>query len=367
MPTELDQAAARRMVNQALSGPLSTDVAGVVRSFVAMQAQEFPYALWSIAQRMTQPPGRDDLLQAFNDGAILRTHVLRPTWHFAVPADIRWLLRLTAPKLRRIMASYTRAHGLDAAELSRSQHVLAETVHDGNHCTRKDLAAALEAAGVSTGGMRLGFILMHAEYDEVLISGAMQGKQQTYASFDERVPPGPDYDEDEALAELAGRYVATRAPVTAKDLAGWASLTLGQARRGLAIIETECTTTDLDGMTTWSPIDQRPTPPVRKSPVVDLIQGYDELVMSYFESRRLLAPAGVLPVPDRTSYLHAVLVDGRLTGHWRHQLGKNSAVVEVQLRRPLTADERTALECAVDRYADYLGVPTSLAEPVLLA
>ena len=367
MPTELDEAAARRMVNQALSQPLSADVAGVVRSFVAMQAQEFPYALWSIAQRMTEPPSRDDLVQAFNDGVILRTHVLRPTWHFAVPEDIRWLLRLTAPKLRRIMASYTRENGLDATELSKSQHVLAETVRDGNHCTRKDLAAALEAAGVSTGGMRLGFILMHAEYDEVLISGAMQGKQQTYAAFDERVPPGPDYDEDGALAELARRYVATRAPVTHKDLAGWASLTIGQARRGLAAIETDCVITDLDGMTTWSPA--RPAARVRKrsAPVVDLIQGYDELVMSYFESRRLLAPAGVLPVPDWTSYLHAVLVDGRLTGHWRHQLGKNSAVVEVQVRRLLTADERTALEAAVDRYADYLGVPATLAEPVLLA
>ena len=89
--------------------------------------------------------------------------------------------------------------------------------------------------------------------------------------------------------------------------------------------------------------------------------------MSYFESRRLLAPAGVLPVPDRTIYLHAILVDGRLAGHWRHQFGKNGAVVEVQLRRLLAADERTALEAAVDRYGDYLGVPTTLAEPVLLA
>jgi hypothetical protein len=281
--------------------------------------------------------------------------------------DIRWLLRLTAPKLRRIIASYSREHGLDAAELSRSQHVLADTVRDGNHCSRKDLAAALEAHGVSTGGMRVGFILMHAEYDEVLISGAMQGKQQTYAAFDERVPPGPDYDEDEALAQLARRYVATRAPVTAKDLAGWASLTLTQARRGLAAIEKECTVIDLDGMTTWAPAGPGPTPPARTEPVIDLIQGYDELIMSYSESRRLLAPAGLLPAPDWTSYLHAILINGELTGHWRYHLGRNSANVEVQLRRRLKADERTALDAAADRYGDYLGVPTTLAEPVMLA
>jgi hypothetical protein len=224
----------QRMINQAVWQPGSTDIKGVVRLFLGMQAQEFPYALWSIAQRTADPVTRDDLLRAFDDGAFLRTHVLRPTWHFVVPDDIRWLLRLTAPKLRRMMAPYLRQHGVDAAELSRSQRVLADTVRDGNHCAREELVTALEAAGISTGGLRLGLILMRAEYDEVLISGAGQGKQRTYAAFDERVPPGPAYSEDEALAEMARRFVASRAPVTAKDLAGWASLTLAQARRGLA-------------------------------------------------------------------------------------------------------------------------------------
>lgn len=363
-----EPAMSRRMVNQLVWRPVSSDVPGVVRSLVAMQAQEFPYALWSIAQRIAEPTTRDDLLRAFDDGAILRTHVLRPTWHFAVPADIRWLLRLTAPKLRRMMASYTRQHGLDAAKLTRSQDLLAERVRDGNHCTRRELAAALEAAGVSTGGLRLGFILMHAEYDEVLISGAMQGKQQTYAAFDERVPPGPGYDEDQALAELARRYVATRAPVTAKDLAGWASLTLTQARRGLAAVESECVVTEIDGMSMWSmPGAVGPAGIVPDGPVVNLIQGYDELIMSYFESRGLLTGAEpLLPVPDWSSFTHAILVDGRLAGHWRHQFGKCGAVVEVQLRRPLRADELTALAAAGHLYGDYLGVPTTVGEPVLL-
>jgi hypothetical protein len=94
--------------------------------------------------------------------------------------------------------------------------------------------------------------------------------------------------------------------------------------------------------------------------VVDLIQGYDELVMSYFESRRLLAPMGVLPAPDRTVHLHAVLVDGRFTGHWRHQLTGAGATVETQLYRRLTTPEQEALAGAVQRYGDYLGLSTAL-------
>ena len=369
VPDPAAEAMDQRMVNQGLWHQVRPDAPGVLRDFLGMQAQEFPYALWAFPQRMTNGAAvtRADMLHAFDNGQFLRTHVLRPTWHFVLPQDIRWLLRLTAPKLRRIMASYSRAHGLDAAELSRTNAVLAAEVQGGNHCTRKQLVAALESKGIATGGMRLGFILMHAEYDEVLISGAMHGKQHTYAAFDERVPAGPDYDQDEALAEMARRFVATRSPVTAKDLAGWASLTLTQARRGLAAIEAQCVVDDIDGMTMYSLPDE-PTPPEidAEKPVVDLIQGYDELVMSYFESRRLLAPAGVLPVPDRTVHLHAILINGRLTGHWRHQLTANTATIEIQLHRPLTAPESLGLQEAVQRYGDYLAVPTTLAAPTLL-
>lgn len=364
----VQDAITRRMTHQGLWRPTAPEISGVLRAFLGIQAQEFPYALWSIAQRTGNPTSRADLLRAYDDGQFLRTHVLRPTWHFALPADIRWMLRLTAPKLRRIMASYTRAAGLDADTLTATQDTLAAAVDGGRHRTRKELAAELEQAGIPSGDGRLGFILMHAEYDEVLISGAMQGKQQTYAAFDERVPAGPDFDEDEALAELARRFVATRAPVTAKDLAGWASLTLGQARRRLAAIEKDCVITDLDGMTMWSPADAAGQPPVRPgSPTVDLVQGYDEVIMSYFESRRLLTDGrALLPVPDQSSYYHAILVDGTLAGHWRQQLGPSAAVLEIQLRRRFTRAEHRALAAAVDRYGVYLGLPTSMPTPTLL-
>jgi len=364
---DLSAAISQRMQNQALWRPMDSDIAGVVRAFVGTQAQEFHYALWSVAQRMADRPDRVAMHKAFDDGQLLRTHVLRPTWHFAVPEDIRWMLRLTAPKLRRMMASYFRQNGLDPAEISKSNRALAAAVKGGQHCSRKKLAKALESAGVATAGIRLGFLLMLAEYDEVLISGAMQGKQQTYAAFDERVPAGPNYDEDEALAEMARRYVRTRAPVTAKDLAGWASLTLTQARRGITAIESACLISDVDGMKMWSPaFDERPSADKGDSPVIDIVQPYDETIMSYFESRRLLAPEAPMPVLDYSAYGPAILVDGQLTGHWRHQFSGKGAVIEIQLRRKFTGAERDALDSAVAQYGDYLGVPTTLVEPILL-
>ncbi|HEY7813591.1 MAG TPA: winged helix DNA-binding domain-containing protein [Nakamurella sp.] len=356
-----------RLRRQGLWSPTAPDATTVLGALAAMQGQEFAYALWALAQRVrpADRPSQADMLAAFDRGDILRTHVLRPTWHLVLPQDIRSLLRLTTPRLRKQLAFYDRQLGLDRAELDRSQRVLAAQVADGRHRTRRELAGALKAAGVEASGQRLGHLMMHAEFDEVLISGAMAGKQQTYAAFEERVPADerpvdPSIDTGAALAALAGRYVATRAPVTAKDFAAWASLTVTQARAGLETAG--CVREKLDDLTLYRPPNGGPDrTAAARSPRVDLLQGYDEMIMSYGESRGAIIPDGAaLPVLNWDNYLHAVMIDGILAGHWRHQIAANDAVVQVQPIRPWSAAERRAVAAAVADYGRYLDLPTTL-------
>ena len=361
------RAIATRMSRQGLRGGIG-DIAAVVRSLVGIQSQEFGYALWSVAQRTPAESGPSNQVSkatmdsAFADGLLLRTHVLRLTWHFALPEDVRWLLRLTVPRLKKLSAYYDRQLGLDDAVFARTNAVLAEAVSDGRHRTRAQLTAALEAAGIPASGQRAGNIMMRAEFDEVVISGAPKGKQQTYAAFDERVPPDSGFDADEALAELARRFFTTRGPATVKDLATWASLTVSQARRGVAQVESGLDSATLDGVTVYlaaggldaasSEID---------SPTVDLVQCYDEIVMSYSETRGLLtAGEAYSPIAISSPYLHTVLADGVLVGHWRHRLARDDAAIDTALRRALNRPETAALRTAVDRYGDYLDMPISL-------
>lgn len=362
-PTETDADAVivTRMRRQGLWGGTAPDAAGVLDGLGAMQGQEFAYALWALAQRVRADvrPTRSDMLDSFDRGDILRTHVLRPTWHLVRPRDIRSMMRLTAPRVRRALAVYDRQMGLDRAEIERSHAIVAAEVAGGRHRTRRQLAEALTAAGVQARGQRLAHLLSHAEFDEVLISGAMAGKQHTYAAFDERVPPDRGaFDADAALAALAGRYLATRAPATARDFAGWATLTIAQARSGLAAAGFR--PAQRGGMAMYDAALVAPERPSR--PRVDLLQGYDELIMSYSESRGVIAPDGhSLPVLNWTTYLHALLIDGMLAGHWRHQLTAADAAVQVQPTRTWSPAERRAVEAAVAGYGRYLGCPTSLA------
>src|SRR5215469_17724805 len=120
----------RRLHFQSLARPRFERAEDVVEWLGAVQAQDFPAAKWAIAQRTT---GATDagLDQAFNSGAILRTHVLRPTWHFVPAKDIRWMLELTAPRVGAAMAQQTRWLGLDTSAYARARRIIAKALAGG--------------------------------------------------------------------------------------------------------------------------------------------------------------------------------------------------------------------------------------------
>jgi hypothetical protein len=97
--------------------------------------------------------------------------------------------------------------------------------------------------------------------------------------------------------------------------------------------------------------------------VIDLVQGYDEYVMFYSESKDVLfgSRRRQSRALRETTFLHAILLDGQLLGHWRHALEKKAVVVETSLDRPLVRGEARALDAAVERYGRFMGVPARRA------
>ena len=350
--------ARRRMHSQHLWGPAFKTPEDVVHWLGALQAQEFPVAKWSVAQR-ANGVGNAAMDQAFADGAILRTHLLRPTWHFVLPADIRWLQDLTAPRVNALNAYYYRKLELDVQLFAKTNALIAHALKGGKHRTRKELAAKLDRAGINASGLRLGYILMRAELDRVICSGALRGKQHTYALLDNRAQQAKTLDRDEALAELTGRYFTSRGPATLKDYSRWSSLTAADVKSGLEMVRSRLEHEVVDGRTYWF-VD---SPPGGKagSKVIDLVQGYDECIMSYSESKDVLSAPMAPAIPDeKVLFTHAILLDGQLTGHWRH-LSKKEVVVETSLYRPLDRVEAQGLDAAVERFGRFLGVPATAA------
>jgi hypothetical protein len=178
--------------------------------------------------------------RAFDDRRILRTHVLRPTWHFVVPGDLRWMQALSAPRLRRLLATYERRLEIDARLITRVRRIVETALAGGRSLTREALAAELRRRGrIDASGQRLAHLVMYLEVDAVICSGPRQGRQFSYALVDDRVPPAPDRSRDEALGELARRYFQSHGPATVHDFAWWSGLTMGEARRGAGAVDSE--------------------------------------------------------------------------------------------------------------------------------
>ena len=345
-----------RMHSQHLWGTPFDSPQEVVGWLIAVQGQDYLVAKWSVAQRAQGVTGTE-VDRALADGSILRTHLLRPTWHFVTPADIRWLLGLTGPRVHAQNAPYYRKAELDNRLLAKCNALLAKTLEGGTQLTRKEVAAVLARAGIVASGPRLAYILMHAELDAVICSGGLRGKQQTYASLDERAPRTKPFDREEALAELTRRYFISRGPATAKDYARWSGLTLADSNDGLEMVGSQLEKETVEGRDYWF----APAPPPTKeaAKVVDLVQGLDECVISYSHSRDALRPAPPA-TGEPTVFMHAILLDGRLIGHWRRDFDRKTMVVEASLYRPLNRTETRALNNAVERYGNFEGAPTRL-------
>lgn len=354
-----------RMHRHGLWSPLTASAGAVVHRYVAMQAQEYAYALWATAQRRaTGAEGNTaaELSAAVDRGEILRTHVLRPTWHFVAPTDARWLLALTAPTIHRINNSYYRKSGLDATTLNLVHEVLAAQLSGGRHRTRTQLQAALADSGLEASGLRLTYAMMHAELEQVIISGASVGKQRSYALFDERVPASDPLDRDAAVQLLAERYLRTRGPASVKDFAVWSGLRMPDARAGVAAAAEDSPGRFeqfmLDGVSLWWEPGTT-APPAPAPPRVDLAQCYDEYVMSYFESKHFLFTPAALRVEPAATMYHPILIDGLMAGTWKHVLTAAAVVIVLAPLRVLSAAEVAAVEGSVATYGGYLGLPAS--------
>src|SRR5262245_3187645 len=204
-----------------LSAPAAWTPARLVAWLGAMQAQEYPFATWSIAQRLAGPA---DIDAAFAGGAVLRTHILRPTWHFVARDDLRWMQTLTAPRVLALVRNADRSNGVDADLVARSVPLIAAAIARGGHLRRREIAGMLSKAGIKTTPWLVGQLLIHAELGAVVCSGAPRDGHQTYALVDERAPKPATLKGDEALAELARRYLRSHGPATAKDFQWWSGL-----------------------------------------------------------------------------------------------------------------------------------------------
>lgn len=360
-----DAAIARwRLRNQLLTAPHADSASTVLDTLLAVQAENPSQSAWAVAAR-TRSPDSGDLTALLASGDAVRTHVLRPTWHYAARADIDWLLALTGPRLFRVIdAQLLGDLGLTTPEFEGLSNAALEVLAQTPDRTRDDVAVGLRdrvpALAQRVNGRLVMLLMAHLEMHRLVISGQPRDGEHTYASYADRVGPRVDpdvFDRAEALARLSLRYFTGHGPATVKDLAYWATLTVTDVRRGLDAVRDRLDSFEHDGRTYWHAPGEPPMGPGQ--PLGHLLQLLDETYRGYQDSRWVLDAGGVVP-RQRESMIGMALVDAQLVAGMKRTVTPTRVQFELTPHRPLSVRELRVLDEAAERYGVFLGLPATI-------
>lgn len=348
-----------RLQRQRIAGSALRTPEEVVSWLLAVQAQDYSGSLWAVGLR-TPGAGVADIERAISEGRLVRTWPMRGTLHLLAASDVRWMLELLATRTLALNAGrLERDHGLDAAMLKRCRRIVERHLRDGPQ-TRSSLYESLEAAGITTGGQRGINLLGRLSWEGLICGGPRDGKQPTFALLDAWLPESKPLTRDEALAELARRYFASRGPATLQDLAWWSGLTQKDVRIAIDLAKPQLMQETIDGVAYWrSPETIAVDGAAEKA---YLLPPFDEYMVAYRDRSVPLDPVyGRRVIGINGLFNPAIVIDGKVVGTWKRTLKKDAAIVALDPFKPLAKTALSAVRAAAKRYGAFLGFPVVVA------
>ena len=337
-----------RLASQQIMASRFTDPGDLLGWMGALQAQDAAMAKWAVGVRL---PGATEAMvdAALDRGEILRTHLLRPTWHLVSAQDIRWMLVLSAAQIKARLRSRHKGLGLSEAVIEHSTAVIETALRAGAHLTRQELFGRLEKAGFDAGDNRYHHLVLYAELNGVVCSGAQRDGKPTYALFEQRVPKTAPIRREEALAKLARTYFTSRCPATVQDFVWWSGLSAGEARQGLELVKAEFVSEGIAGETYWFPNGFAAHEENQENVV--LLPAFDEFIISYRDRRAvLLEEVQGKAISSNGVFRPVVVRDGQVIGLWKRERAR----VGVELFGAPGEGVERKIEEAAGRYGRFL-------------
>lgn len=352
-----DEIAHRRLVNQKLTSGAGSP--GELSGWMgAIQAQDFTMVKWAFGIRL---PGStaETIEKAINDGEIIRTHVLRPTWHFVSAVNLLWMLELSSPRIRPSLKYRQDFLGLTPGILEKSKKTIKEALTGGKHLTREELITVLKAGGITTDNNSFSHQLLWAELNGLVCSGRMKGNKPTYTLITEWVPSVRDLPREESLGKLAAIYFTSHGPATVKDFAWWSGLSAADIRKALETADKELESVVADSTTYWQ--GKNFSSYEQDSNKAWLLPAFDEFIISYTDRSAVMTGVNhKKAVSDNGVFRPVIVINGQVTGLWKPVNRKDRITLETAFfKRPLK-QMKVAVEEAALNYGTFLGKKTDV-------
>lgn len=340
-----------RLLNQQVISPAFTKPADLVYWMGAVQAQDYLMAKWALGVRL---PGSTDpsIEDAVDKGEIIRTHVMRPTWHFISRKDARWMIELTAPYILQLIKSRHNQLAITPELITKSNKLFEKALSKG-HCTRKQLVDVLTQSKIRLDDNRAAHLLAYAELGALICSGARQGNELTYALFDERVPASVKLSKEEAAAKLADRYFTSHGPATLSDFVWWSGMLQKDAKPAIEAIKSEFVSQKI-GEQTYYFKDGLKVPSLEKDTVY-LLPAYDEFLISYKDRN----PSLPLKMQSKTISINGIfkpliVIDGLVAGIWKRTKQGKKIYFEAEFFKKPSAGIKRNVKERVKEFGSFL-------------
>jgi hypothetical protein len=340
-----------RLYNQLLTHKKFKTAGEVVSWFGAIQSQDFEGAKWALGQRI-EGSTEAIIQQAYDKGEILRTHMMRPTWHFVSPADIKWMLALTASRVNAACAGTFRQVQLDDKIFKTSNAIITKALQKGKPLTRNELKIALQQKKIQTDDIRMICLLLKAEIDGLICSGPRQGNQFTYMLLEDRISNAISFNKDEALAALTKRYFNSHGPATIKDFAWWSGLTITDAKKGVELIKPYLLNEKVENEIFWFSFSMAAIKETK--PAIHLLPAFDEYTVAYKNRNIILHRASA--TQSSLEILNPVILQkSQVIGKWKRVIDKKNVIIKTIPFVSLSQSANKNIRAIARSYAKFIG------------
>jgi hypothetical protein len=324
----------------------------IVQHLGAMQAQDYAMAKWAIGSRCDS--SEKEIEEAINSAQIIRTHILRPTWHFVAADDIYWMLDLSAPQVKRFTTSAAKKYGFDAKKLDQANIQIEKLLSGNNHLTREEIMQELNIKKSSSEDFLSAAIMMNAELDGLVCNGKMKGKQITYALLEERVSkPKSKLTKEEGLAKLAQLYFESHGPATLLDFSWWSGFPPTTCKLAINAIELQLNSVEIENQKYWFGNDISTDYNFRES--VHFLPAFDEILISYkTREASILLEHQSKAFTNNGIFKPIILENGKVIGIWKRTIKKDHAKIETQFFQETESYKKAILFEGIKAFENYL-------------
>ncbi len=349
----------QRLINQRVVGTKFKTPKEVVGWLGAVQAQDYSMAKWAIGTRMADTTD-DHIEAAINKGEIIRTHVMRPTWHFTLAEDIRWMLALTVPHVKSSVKSYQVKLGLNEKIFKRTDEIIEKLLRGNNYLTRAEIINEVKKKKIQADNLQAIHIMFEAELNGIICNGPMRGKQFTYALMDERIPAVRPLTPEEALIKLSLKYFTSHGPATIQDFAWWSGLPAVKAKSGLELVKEKLASEKVEDKVYWfDPSTLSNQHPNLRPPL--FLPAFDEFMISYTDRSASLDPKfSKVTMVGNGIFRPIIVVDGKIIGIWLRTIKKNHVLIEPHFFRSKEKLKKKEIELLLKPYGKFLNLDVAV-------